>query len=675
MTMTNADRQRRYRQKRKSEGKQDNRGNRHPLAVNNPFVGIDGEGGNINGRHRYLTLRAGRYELVNDDRSPLRTHQILNWLCDLPRRNLTYVGYFFTYDVTQILADLGTEAPNKLKRLMDRKSRQYVSKDGHIRYYYVDWRGFEFDFLPGKWFQVRRKGEHHFFHVSDVGSFFQCSFVKALTDWKVGTERELETIRIGKSGRAEFAELDDSTREYNKLEIDLLEQLMDKFRDACHDAKMVPKRWEGPGQTASAILDQYDIITADECQETLPHELLEAANQSYFGGRFEITAVGHVDQPVYQHDINSAYPYAATLLPCLRHGQWEHIVGEVRPDGLYLARGTFSAKDQVNLYGLPHRSKEGNISWPGSAGEGWYWSHEIDASIHQVFTFKEIWLYRKNCNCQPFGWIPEKYWERKALGKNAKGLTIKLGLNSIYGKTCQSVGMPKYANPIYASLFTSITRAQLYRRCVRLGLESVLMLATDGIFTTSDIESDIDSSELGEWEVTVYDDGIFIVQPGLYIKGNGEMKTRGVPLSKVQEYQDEFYKKFHVMHLDFSRMYRLWRENKDRNLRRYFIKYHIAIPVVSLVNIRLAAFRGDYSQLGQWIPATKRITFDWTTKRSHKGFRPQGRSLRLLPIEIQDESNTPYSKDIGARIERARLQEGILQDSDSPDFIFVPEEI
>lgn len=687
MVQTQAERARAYRARRKATGWKDLRGNRRPKSIDAPFVGCDGEGGNIGGVHKYLTLRVGDQELVNPDRSPLGTWQILNWLCNLPRRDCNYVGFFFTYDVTQILSDLARENPYKLHRLMNRNSRRYVTKDGYAKYWPVDWRGFEFDFLPGKYFEVRRQAKQgqqreRYVHISDVGSFFQCSFVKALETWKVGTESQLETIRAGKAGRTTFAELEDVTRAYNALEIDLLEQLMDKFREACHDADMVPQAWEGPGQTANAILNKYEIITAEEVQAALPKELLDAANDAYFGGRFEITSIGHVDRPVYQHDINSAYPYAATLLPCLRHGQWEHASGEVQPTGLYLARGSFSATRKVNLYGLPHRNKKGNICWPGTAGEGWYWSHEIEASIYQKFDQQEVWVYRANCNCQPFGWIPEKYQERKALGKNAKGLTIKLGLNSIYGKTCQSIGSPKFANPIYASLFTSITRAQLYRRCIRLGLDSVLMLATDGIFTTSDIECDVDSDKLGEWEVGVLEKGIFIIQPGLYIKGTGEMKTRGVPLSKVQEYESEFYSQYRKLFLSFKHRQRLWMDTQHRDFSGFFNKFHVEIPIVSLINIKLVVFRnkhrvetGDYSELGQWVPATKHISFDWRTKRASDLYELDGRSIRVQPIKECLELNKAYDKDIGARIERDILMGGILQDPDSPDFVFEPEEI
>lgn len=709
-------RQRAYTKQRRANGWKDN--NRHPTSIDWDFIGVDGEGGEVvqddQGRwvdgppdqnnHRYLMLRAGNDLLINKDRGPLSTLQCFDFLCDLDRdKGRIYVGYFFDYDVTHILHDL---PPYKITRLFDRTSRS-ITRNGMQYTYPVDWEGFEFDYMPRKEFKIRRQGEQRYLVINDVGSFFQCAFLKALQDWKIGSVDQLAHIAEGKAGRLNFGALTDETIKYNGVEITLLEQLMTEFRSAVVAARMVPAKWQGPGQIASAIFKRQGMIKSENVQDQLPASLLAAANASYYGGRFEITAIGHIPGPVYQHDINSAYPYAETKLPCLDHGTWRHAsVHQLPDDQLYLARGSFTHKEKVNLYGLPHRNHKGNISWPGSAGDGWYWSHEIRAAVYQSFKIEEAWVYDQHCTCSPFAFIPALYEERAKLGKEAKGIAIKLGLNSTYGKLCQSVGSPVYSNPIWASLITSLTRTQLYEKCVKLGVDKVIMLATDGIFTTSRIDHDHSPKmimhdgdheytlkPLGDWEVTVYNDGIFVVQPGLYfLPGDKKPKTRGVPMSKVVEHRQEFFDTYQRIEDDLRRMPSLVRRRKagvDRRGRTVesrssvFDVHKVIIPLRSLINLKLANHLGRLDDLGQWLPVEKKISFAWNTKRADhfRSFKTNNGWISTEPIMIKYADNgvdleptTPYSKAIGAMIEKQRLDQGLDLDPDAPEMIFIPEE-
>lgn len=714
-------RKREYNAQKRKDGWKDR--NRHPTSIDWAFIGVDGEGGEVvqddQGRwidgpedennHRYLMLRAGSDLLINRDRGPLSSVQCFDFLCDLDRsKGRIYVGYFFDYDVSHILRDLPAY---KIERLFDRPARS-ITRNGMTYTYPVDWEGYEFDYMPRKEFKIRRQGEQRYLVINDVGSFFQCAFLKALQDWKIGTDDQLAHIADGKAGRLNFGALTDDTIRYNGIEIDLLEQLMTEFRSAVIAAHMVPAKWQGPGQIASAIFKRQGMIKSENVQDQLPAALLAAANASYYGGRFEITAIGRIPGPVYQHDINSAYPYAETRLPCLDHGTWEQrYVDDLPDDDLFLARGSFTHKEKVNLYGLPHRNSKGNISWPGSAGEGWYWSHEIRSAVHQSFKIKEAWVYECHCTCQPFAFIPALYQERAKLGKEAKGIAIKLGLNSTYGKLCQSVGSPVYSNPIYASLITSYTRSQLYDKCVKLGVDKVIMLATDGIFTTSDVDHDHSPKmimhdgdheytlkPLGDWEVTTYDKGIFVVQPGLYfLPGGKKPKTRGVPMSKVIEHRQQFYDVYNKIEATLRYNRTLVREVKPRSRwdsrtndwkpprNSVFQKNRVAIPLRSLINLRLADHLKRHDDLGQWLPVEKKISFAWNTKRAdhfysfeiHNGWisvQPIMEVRRGREHDYDLEPTTPYSKAIGAMIDRQRLDQGFDLDPDAPEMIFIGEE-
>ena len=46
---------------------------------------------------------------------------------------------------------------------------------------------------------------------------------------------------------------------------------------------------------------------------------MEAARMTYYGGWFETFVNGVIPGTSYAYDINSAYPYAISTLPCLLH--------------------------------------------------------------------------------------------------------------------------------------------------------------------------------------------------------------------------------------------------------------------------------------------------------------------------------------------------------------------
>src|SRR5256885_2771992 len=92
----------------------------------------------------------------------------------------------------------------------------------------------------------------------------------------------------------------------------------------------------GPGQAAQKWLKNKKITTANEIQETVPIWFLEAARASYFGGWFEIMMHGMVPGITYEYDINSAYPYIISSLPCLLHGEYKGGSGKPPENSRYV---------------------------------------------------------------------------------------------------------------------------------------------------------------------------------------------------------------------------------------------------------------------------------------------------------------------------------------------------
>lgn len=586
-----------YYQKRKRTLNNRQRERRHQNPVRRPFVGVDGEGGNIGSRHEYLLLRAGDRTLRTG--RPLTTDECLEFLASLPT-NVIYVGYFFDYDVTMILRDLPLE---RVKRLLDRESRTKGGKGWPMP---LDVGQFQIDWLPHKEFRVRRRDAKKWVTISDVGPFFQSSFVAALDRWQIGTPEEREMIAEGKKKRAAFEELADETDLYNTLEIKLLVELMNRFRKVLDDIDVKPAKWQGPGNVAGALLSMKRVPKNKEAPLLVDNpEFVEAAQASYYGGWFEVSRVGHIAGPVYQYDINSAYPAAMLKLPCLQHSTVERAAPKdlkQERGGLYLAHITFNHKPGMAWGSFPWRNKVGNISHP-VRGAGWYWSWEIENRLPGcTIRTDDALVVRTSCDCQPFDWVADLYEMRKAVGKDTVGIALKLALNSLYGKLAQSVGRPQWSNPVYASLITSFARARLLE-AIRAAGSDVVMVATDAVFTTSLIDLPV-GEELGEWSYEEYPN-IFIIQPGLYVAGGklGSMKTRGVSKSLIEEHLDEFY-------ADFERVLECRTAGQAAQVSG------VELPVVQFMGLKLAANRIGYEDLvGQWKKSPRTVRFDWSTKR------------------------------------------------------------
>lgn len=692
---------RQYMRQYRAQGR--DKGSVRNASLDRAFSGCDGEGTTLeSGYHAYFMFKMGFESLrARGENVRLSSLECLQFITDQDPKKI-HVGYFFDYDVTKLLEDLPWQ---KLDRLINRYKR--TGANGML--FPLDYHQFQMDYMPRKYFKVRRMLAQRddetewspWVEISDVGSFFQMSFLRAIQVWGVGTPEEHAQIEDGKRQRAAFDIRDfDEIARYNALECKLLAELMTKFRAACVTAGYVPRRWQGPGVLAETMLRAHGVPKSADVPLLNDSEFLglkQFGLNAYYGGRFEVTQIGPVSVPVWQYDINSAYPHAMRFLPCLTHGKWEHVrlhgtterrtqgmasrvkdlfgsaSGAVLPSGrkgetFALGYGSFtpsrSASVKPFLFGFPMRTSTGSIVYPG-AGKGWYWSFEASASAHQVFEVSEFWQYTRVCDCSPLAFVEEVYRRRRELGKDGPGLILKLGMNSLYGKMVQSIGSPKYSNAIWGSFITAFPRAMIQEflhsspaclagQCGR----DVVMVATDSVASLIE-RGDVNvCGELGGWSVESHPVGMFVVQPGVYFGSSGKpTKTRGFTRTVVDMYEEHF-------RAAFERMVRSGDLNEGS----------VSLPVQTFVGIRYALQRRDMRLLGQWIQYGsggvdgKMLSFDWTSKRMPMSLNPTRERPWILTLPYQGSpklETVPYSKDIGGLLER---EEGRLAFADLPDW-------
>jgi DNA polymerase type B, organellar and viral len=624
-----------------------------------PFVGCDGEGV---GRkdHKYNLFRMGSRELFNAGKR-LTTGQLLAFILDHPDPNDILVGFAFDYDTNCILRDVRRErdrphVKSRLERLLGVEIGALKGEPNSFTHAGWTWLNFPECGSVGVMLIKRNYISVCRLHQDDAGrailnkkgrpqsapgsirtiyetwGFFQGSFVAALKNWRIGNASDRAAMQKIKNQRSTFERINRAIRAYNADECVKLAAMMDRFRTVCTNRDLRPLTWNGAGKLASTLLKQNGIIKRKRLLEITPEPVLDFAHAAYYGGRFEIGRAGMICEPVYEADINSAYPAAMLQLPCLEHGTWRELKGSkafqaLPDDALFLAETRFDHPGPEIVYcGLPLRTSKGKLVWQ-QRGSGVYWSPEIRSAIRlgAVCTFGEGYVYEKHCpsradglaHCPPpFAFVAERYAERLAIGKGTKGIPIKLALNSLYGKLAQRIGNPTFQNPIWAGLITATTRAKLNDAIVACGPANVVMLATDAILTTGAPPPVPTGKGLGEWGAQTYP-ALFVVRPGLYWSPGLKVKTRGIAPKFFDKKKTRTFQKLWDAYCDAG------------DFTRGTPK--IPIRVTTFVTLRLAYRLGDFKKACQWLRKDIVITFDWSDKRRQGEPSADRRSIRLYP--------------------------------------------
>ena len=634
------------------------------------FIGVDGEGFGNADEHLYTLLGCGDRQTENPN--GLSWESCLDFLYDryLEAPSAIYVGFFLRYDFAHILRSMPEERVRMLLTKNGIESRRRKESGGNpipFAVYLEGARKWQIDTLALKRIKFRPQchpscvkdyTHNEWMYVCDAGPFFQCSLLKAIDprEWPtdpVVTQEEYDLLAQGKE-RRDHAVLDEETRMYNRLENDVLSRLMTRLDQGLVSAKvrLSKQNFYGPGAAAGKWLAQNGQPTGEAIQDATPKKVWNAAVESYYGGWFEIMAHGHVDGPVYEYDINSAYPHVMASMPCLLHGEWTHGKGTPPDTGLCLVRTEVRGSDRY-IGAMLHRVCSGGIIRPHVTA-GTFWSHELRAAeragLIDGYGRKREWWHYGNCGCNPpLAGVRELYEERLRVGKNTPyGKALKLIYNSMYGKLAQSVGAAKFANPLYGSLITSGCRTQILDAIAThpKGTESCVMVATDGVYFLDEHPTLSRSDKLGDWEMAVKN-GLTLFKPGVYWddnvreKGEVKLKSRGVNSRVFASY---------IPALDEA--FAQWTDEATD-----WPEVEMSIPF-SFVSPQQALQRNDWSQCGRLVLGRPNRQKSMPIKRRQVA-RKDGRVYRTVPRrlpgwchcakDLKQHWSHPYEKRFGER--------------------------
>jgi hypothetical protein len=697
------------------------------------FVGIDGEGttdhfGPWPGKHRYTMLCAadefGRKYSVKNPKG-LTTQECFKFILALPHKNTKIFAYSFGYDLTKILENVDDATLYKLVRP---ELRRRVQKNGQKVQvpvycppskpkYCLDWMNGRFaikklegieivaDQNTGQPITAFKWSQANIIH--DVWKFFQGKFTAALEDWRVPDnvskdERKviLDRMREMKDQRSNFDQLtEEEIEEYCFGECRYMANLARKLTEAHIKAGIPLKNYFGAGSSAEAmmlVMKIKDHVKQARADNPTPDSVEYVQRCAFFGGRFEIGRIGPVHGEIFNYDISSAYPFQLTFLPCLIHGRWEHTTDRKAIEGCRTAIVHYTLGEPTikrPWAPFPFRLKNGSIAFPETSGGGWVWREEYLAGekLFENVGFQEAWLYHCDCDCQPFKDIPKYYSYRIFIGKEGPGIVVKLGVNSNYGKTAQTIGGEPgtFHSWMWAGLITSGCRAQvLESMALHKNLDNLLMVATDGIASLEQLKlpkprdtgtdwlpcPDPDPKDvaeapelfrkegsqwlvnkpLGGWEEKIIRNGMFLARPGIYFPLNPtkadikRIRARGLGRAAVWNNWEKIVEAFN---------------DKQPGIRIQNLSLFHGIKT----SITRSGKPGEYKynrsdEYGRWSTRPIDMTFSPMPKREPKILEGGRLALRRL----DNLESAPYDKGILSP-EAILLLQQALEESEQPD--------
>lgn len=482
--------------------------------------------------------------------------------------------------------NLGYDAEVILK-LLD--SELYRYKHTHKLSFKFD--EYKINYIPDRCLRINQG--HHSVVFYDIAQFYH----KSLTDAYQQNIGKLDQNYLQiKTKRAQFSKSfylhnRKKIRNYCIQDCILTKKLAENWINLFSDAfRFYPQRWISSGYLAEKVLINNDISIPKF--SSIPYEIHDLAFRSYFGGRFEILKRGFIGK-AFLYDVNSAYPYAITKIPDLTNGRW-------------VKSKTIHPRAKVGFFKILAKIPDGKhippfpfkvnhiVIFPSGNFETYVTLAELQSCEKKnYYKIMDSWQFIPESKHYPYKDFIKKWYNKRLELKqcnNPLQLPIKIILNSIYGKTGQTVrGMiGNLFNPIIFSFITGYARAQLYDFVIKNGIEkNVVSFATDSICTTTKLG--VNSTKIGEFSFENMADDVFFLQNGFY-RFNGQWKQRG--LGKLG--------KRNIEHL--------------RTYEKHGRLYHKFV-VQRNTRLRSAIIQDKLSEIGKIKPITREVNLNADRKR------------------------------------------------------------
>jgi len=397
----------------------------------------------------------------------------------------------------------------------------------------IEYDGYRITYIPSKLLRIAKiKNKEGAVHIYDAPQYYGHKSLDSMSEKYLG-ENKLETVsgkEIGTS-RKYYNENYEEIVKYCKKDAELTLKLA---LLACDNIEKLGYSFKNPISPAT-------ISEKKQIERGYPLELkkmkgneLKAniiAMRSFGGGVFATFKRGNFNCKLYDYDVNSCYPNIMQHLPDWRNGEFVVIEKKVEDyeygwilcdvDSEYIPqRGTeqYSVKEiyeGIGEWDMKYTSKK--VTYPSGLRTAiitteeyrWLKKHkEYVKWLGEGYGWKQISNKYKN----PFAWVKDLFEKRKEAKKRGDGAlvqTMKLMMNSIYGKTAQKKnGIGVLTNFCYASYITARARLQMFD-VVKENYDVIVNVATDGILALSKLNLPV-SDKLGEWEYNEYTRGIVI---------------------------------------------------------------------------------------------------------------------------------------------------------------------
>lgn len=408
---------------------------------------------------------------------------------------------------------------------------------------------FRLTYLDKKFFSIITESNHHFYYY-DLYNFLDTSLDKAskkfLNDQK---KDDVDSSRLNIDVKY-WIEEKKKIREYCIYDALLTKKLADYFWDLLYKhMNYTPKRPFSKGKLSEEyFLSRCYIPTINDfvfCEDiekkSLGVNVLKYAYNSYFGGRFELIKRGFFDK-VYSYDIKSAYPYQMANLIDFNLGEWKETekIHSNAYEGFY-----YCEIETKEAYFSPIVYKIHDLNlYPNGKFKQYLIKSEIDFINNNfdntsIKIIKGYEFYPKELKYPLKDEIEFLYkWKESEKDEDIR-YVVKIILNSLYGKTIQTVGdghrTGKLFNPIYASIITAKTRIKLLDLALQNPSE-IIMFSTDGVHTTKPFKVP-KSPKLGDFGKDFFGEGVYIMSDVYNVWNETKTKNRlrGFSLTSVKD--------------------------------------------------------------------------------------------------------------------------------------------